>query len=266
MRKAADARRDSVSAPADGWLDVFRPSLGAIVHFRGLGTADPALPLLLDAVAAWPVGDRPVNLRLVLTMLEGFDGRIGEEPATTYERAVLFDASTFHTRDGRERVCRTALGSAAFPGVFAPVDVPDIGPCVDGGSVNNTPIKWAIMDRRIRRVIVVTTTPLRVHPAEPFQGLQLVSDLADILINERLYRDLRDAESANAALRALDKLVATQLGDVKKALGWEPIEIIQVRPARDLQGNAFSGFGSEDLRKQYVEAGRSAAVEALGAA
>ena len=211
---------------------------------------------------------RPVKLRLVLTALAGFDGAIGEQTATTYERVMMFETDAFATDEGCESVCRTAQASAALPGMYAPVEVPGVGPCIDGGTVDNSPIKWA-RTAGVRRMIVVSTEPLRVSQPRDIRGLRLAGEIFEILIGERLYRDLRDAESANTALRALDSLVADgklsagQRDEVAGVLGWEPIEIIQVRPDEELPGSTFAGFRCKRLRRQYIETGRRAATKAF---
>src|SRR5262245_61350548 len=89
-----------------------------------------------------------------------------------------------------------------------------------------------------------------------------------MLINERLYRDLREAEQINAQIARLEALVpdalsAHQLEQVKHALGWrkgtKPIAVIPIRPAEDLDGHSFSAFTSGALRKLYLEKGRESA-------
>ena len=42
--------------------------------------------------------------------------------------------------DARERLYTLVTASAAFPGLYTPITVPDLGACLDGGAVNNTPI------------------------------------------------------------------------------------------------------------------------------
>jgi len=252
-----------------GTLDV---SLGGIFRERGFSTGDKIAALLEEAVASWFSGvQHPSSLRVVITPLGGADGKIGAAPATTYQRVLSFDDEDFDTRERRAEVFRAATASAAFPGAFVPVELPGIGDCVDGGTVNNTPIKEAITGEEIDRIVVITTHPLvTALPHEHFGGLALVGRIGDILINERLFRDLKEAETVNGVLQSLDglradgTLDAAQLDKVKRAIGLETarrLEIIQVRPREELAGNSFSGFFSRKLRQAYIDAGRAAAED-----
>jgi hypothetical protein len=104
----------------------------------------------------------------------------------------------------------------------------------------------------------------------PPTGADLLERLVDVLIHERLYRDLRDAVRVNRRLDALTQLRATgvlddrQLAAVKQALD-EPtaLEIVQIRPDTELPGNSFSGLFDRKLRERYVDEGRRAAETAL---
>jgi hypothetical protein len=96
----------------------------------------------------------------------------------------------------------------------------------------------------------------------------LVSHVAEILINERLYRDLHEAASVNEILNKLERLKsdgvpADAIERVKRELGWKPLEIVQIRPSKPLEGNAFEAFGKAALRDAYIKAGREAAQATL---
>ena len=251
------------------WHNVLKVSPLDILHGVGVGTADRLLPLLEDVVDDLPlVQQRPIDLELVLTALKGEAGDIAGTPATTFEHVAGFRDEQFDTKRGRTEVFETALGSAAFPLLFAPVEVAGVGSCVDGGVVNNTPIKRAIQGGGVERVIVVTPEPLRNPTPEPLRGTKLITQLAEVLINERLYRDLRDAEAINDYLRQIDALgdrgvSPDAIQKVKDIFGWVPLEVVQIRPARPLDGSAFSAFSKPGQLKTYVEAGRAAAGAAL---
>jgi NTE family protein len=255
-------------------LGIFHLSPGGILGERGLSTGDRIATLLEKAVGAWlPGAGHRAELRLVVAPLAGADGEIGGAPATTYQRVLKFDDADFDSRAGRDKIFRAATASGAFPGAFVPVELPGLGACVDGGTVNNTPVKEAIADGVVDRIVVVTPQPLiTATPRPPDSGLALVGRIADILINERLFRDLRETESVNAQLDALDRLRTAgtldemQLEKVKSAVGLgkaRPLTIVQVRPEKELAGNSFSGFFSKALREEYLDAGREAATAAL---
>src|SRR5205823_4073602 len=85
----------------------------------------------------------PIRLHILVAPLRGIEVTIGPLPATTYASAVTFRDDDFDTRGGLEEVFTAATASAAFPGIFTPVDVPGLGPCVDGGLVDGTPLREA---------------------------------------------------------------------------------------------------------------------------
>jgi hypothetical protein len=87
-----------------------------------------------------------------------------------------------------------------------------------------------------------------------------------MLINERLYRDLKEAYETNDALKKLEKLPDDTREEVLKALGWQGrkvMQILPIRPSAPLSGGSFSALFHADLRRKYIEAGRQAADAAL---
>jgi predicted acylesterase/phospholipase RssA len=251
------------------WHNVLKVSPLDILQGVGVGTGERLLPLMHAAVAELPVVHRrPIELELVLTALQGVPGNIDGQPATSFEHVASFRDEHFDSEQSRAQVFHTALGSGAFPLLFAPVDVPGVGLCSDGGVVNNTPIKRAIEGSAVERIIVVTPEPQQLPAPQPLRGAKLVTQLAEILINERLYRDLRDAEAINDYLSKLDELAHQRvpldvIEKVKAVFGWVPLEIVQIRPPRPLDGSAFSAFSNTDQLRGYVAAGREAAMAAL---
>jgi NTE family protein len=269
MRAPARAANQLVQLWEDAatWHNALDLDLRDILSLQGLGSADRVLPLMRKAVANLSSSDpRPIDLQLVLTALNGDRGDIGGAPATTYEHVARFSDQDFDSDARREEIFTTALASGAFPVVFAPVELPGIGPCVDGGSVNNTPLKLAIVGSNVERIIVVTPEPILAAPPTDLTGTNLLTHFADILINERLYRDLHDAESVNDYLRKLEglELAPDALERVKSVFGWRPLEILQVRPEQALNGGSFSAFSDASLRAEYIQAGNAAASRVLG--
>jgi NTE family protein len=281
---AAGVRARAAAAAADrlvelwsehaGWGHVFHVSLGDLVRREGLSD-DKKLDALLRANVrpneAQPGDD--IELRLVVAPLGGAQGEIAGQPATTFERILDFGGAAFDTAAGLEPLYAAALASAALPVAFAPVDIAGLGPCVDGGTVNNSPIKWALegaLGQTIDAVVVVTTNLATVPDSGVLRGTHLLGRLAEMLIDERLYRDLREAAAVNAQLRALAALRG-ELGDaaidkVLAALSWQgrrEIEVVTIRPPEALAGSAFSGFFDRALRERYIAQGRAEAARLL---
>jgi NTE family protein len=181
---------------------------------------------------------------------------------------LSFVAEDFDDESRREAIYNAAVASAAFPIVFAPVDMPGLGPCYDGGVVNDTPVRLAA-EAGAERVIVIAPYPTLTSHGKLPTGINLVMHLVDILIHERLYRDLHEAARLNEAVSQLMALVdAKQLtiGQLQKVLAIvnaKPIEMITIRPENDLPGNTFAGFLDRNLRSQYVAAGQAAAERTL---
>ncbi len=260
------------------WNDVFHASFRDVRKLHGVSDRSKILELLRTLIPPSPLDDpEEINLRLLVAPLNGAVGAIGDHPATTFESMREFTSADFATAAGVQRVYDAATASSAFPLVFAPVEVDDLGPCVDGGAVNNTPVKWALdgpVGGLVDAVVVVATSvELRHGPPPELHGIALASHLANMLIGERLYRDLHDTEAINAALGRLEDLVRDgvidrgQLVRVMTALGWagmRPVKVVQIRPVGELPGSSFAGFFDEALRRGYAEAGAARAREVLG--
>jgi NTE family protein len=277
--RAAAAEMVTLWRDKGDWGDAVHMSLG---HFlMGDGIADGKNLLLQLRQHVRPPRNAeaeraPIDLRILVAPLDGGDGAIGTARATTYERVLAFKDGAFDTRAGLEEVFRAAVASAAFPIVFAPVDVPGVGACLDGGVVNNTPVDYALdggRDQEVEAVVVISPTPEIVPPHQgPYTGLDLLSQLVDVLINERLYRDLRRAEATNDVLAKLRGVAGARGWDadtveaIKQTVdlaGKREIPIVRIRPLDTLPGNAFSGFLDRGAREAYLDAGTARAEQVL---
>jgi NTE family protein len=259
------------------WNDVFHASFRALVKREGVSDQKRLLGLLREyAPPSQPVDPATINLRLIVTALRGCEGAIGERPATTFESVRDSYTDDFASAARLERVFTAAVASLAFPLVFAPVEIDGIGPCLDGGVVNNTPVKWVLdgpLGAEIDAIVVVAASVEHRTAAPDLNGLGLAGHVASILINERLYRDLRKAAQVNAALVALDRMVLDGkltpglLREVKQALGLagrRVVDIIPIRPTTDLPGDVFAGFFDDELRRAYLDIGYDRGLEVLG--
>ena len=273
VRDAARAIVDVWDVQAD-WRHAFDVKPLQLLRGRGVSTSAGVERILRQHIGALVEGSterRSVRLDLITTASDGERHDVGGELKTSYERALIFGGESFDTSTGRESIYRAAAASSAFPVLFAPVQIPQAGPCFDGGLVDDTPIARAI-DGGVRRIVVIVPYPA----VDPFRGNlpfgpRLLLHLADVLIHERLYRDVREATKVNrviAELRALTrnhKLTPEQLADVERILGWRELEILEIRPASPLAGSSVDGFFSRRLRREYIDAGRRAAELALKA-
>jgi NTE family protein len=246
------------------WSHIFDVDVGAIWRRQGVADLARVRDILRAAVKPCTIADpADIELRLVLAPLDGVQADIGGRPATSFEAMVHFGGEDFDDEARLDQVFTAVLASSSFPLVFAPTDVPGIGRCIDGGAVNNTPIGWALDDLGASLDAVVVISPTVEWVRAPFgdqHGMDYVGHLVDMLLNERLYRDLHEAEARNAAMRALAALplAPAELAAVRRALGWQiarPIDIIQIRPLEPLPGSAFSAFRDADQRDGYIAAG-----------
>jgi NTE family protein len=272
--RAREATEDLAELWGDGrWWDVLDPSLRQIVRGRGLSTATKLRAHLRRLSERWLPGDgHPIELCIVVTATMG-DPRIKErERATSFESVLHFDGAVFDRKESREQLYTAATAAAAFPFVYSTTEVPGLGLCIDGGVVNNNPIRNALESNdRIGRVILITQNP-KLYTPPPFQGLRFGEHVVEIAANERLYRDLREAAAVDARLTALHRLHGcgvidhAQLAAVKEAVGLaraRHVEITEIRPAEPLPGSAITGFFWRDVRRRFVEEGRAAAQRIL---
>lgn len=278
-RRDAGAARDLVQV----WLDeaslrgAIHPSLGAILRLQGFSDQTKLLELLRRHVRPSAVADpAPIELHVVVAPLRGVEGAIDGEPATTYSQVIGFSGDAFDDTAGLERLFVAVTASAALPVLYAPVDVPGLGPCTDGGLVNNTPIGIAFGPNHgdeLDAIVVLTPTPSLFNtPSATPRGLGLVAHQIDMVFAEWLYRDLRRAMRVNDGLARLDALAArhgwsaADVDEIKRALGYagaRNLPIVTIRPRARLPGTLLSGFTDRGIRRAYVEIGRARATEVL---
>ena len=190
-----------------------------------------------------------------------------------HDREFCFDGHDFATDPGRKRIARAVCASAAFPGLFAPV-ILDGHVLVDGGVCDNAPMSYALgrgpdlASDDVTRVIVVSSSAGRPVPKRAAsRGWGLATDVVDILINDRLSRDIEATETMNRRVSKVDDALFACLSEDRKvileAFPYRKVEITEIRPIVDLPGGVFSGLFSKRLREGYEDAGRVAAGAAL---
>ncbi len=259
-----------------GWCDVIHCKPAHLIERRGFSDTTKLRALLRANIPPVRVADpAPINLRIIVSPIEGVPGSIHDRPATSYEHMLEFDGVDFDDAAGLERVFTATVASASLPLLFTPTHVPGLGDCVDGGAVNNNPIAYALdgaIGQEIDAVVVVTPSLAQRPALAPApRGFALIGQLIEMLFNERLYRDLRRNAKRNAALMRLDALSPDtldprQLAAVKQALGWERariVEVIPIRPIAPLPGTALSAFFRAHERDADIEIGMQRAEAVL---
>ena len=182
---------------------------------------------------------------------------------------IRFSGRDFDTAEGLSRIFDVTTAACAFPGLYAPVELAGLGPCIDGGTVNNAPIRYALDEGDVDHIIMPIPFPPLMSASRPLQGWGLMNHLVEILINERLYRDLKDANVVNHEVEELQKLVSrgvlsvAQLKTVQSVLRTRWVQITEVRPTTSQSGNAFAGFFCKKERIRLLAEGRKAAGDVL---
>ena len=98
-------------------------------------------------------------------------------------------------------------------------------------------------------------------------GIDLLGHLVDILINERLHRDLQLAHRINRQINLLERELADLAPERRKkifdALSWRKLEVIEIRPTEALAGNSLTGFWDRNVRAGYLKTGHDRAMAVL---
>jgi predicted acylesterase/phospholipase RssA len=255
------------------WRNFLQLSPTNIVRGRGVSTSGKIERLLHERIVALlPGARRDVELRILLTALQGVDSW-GPDLAvsTSHEYVQRFRGPDFEDAEKVVAAVHAAAASSAVPGLFAPVPVAGVGDCADGGIVNITPIQHALEDPTIDRVFVVVPWPSEAETGA-LSSVRLAMHLIDILVGERLCRELDEVNEMNRRIAAVERLAAANewsellFRQFKEALGLRyarQVEIVAIRPDIPLAGNPFTALRSKGLRKLYVQYGRDAAERAL---
>jgi predicted acylesterase/phospholipase RssA len=248
-----------------GWFDTFKLNPLNLIRGRGLSGHEGLSELIKAVIKPCTHSEKKdIEVRIIITPLNGVEGNIGDKPATTFEKVVSFTGEDFDTEEGLARIFQVTLAACSFPGIFSSVNVAGLGPCVDGGAVNNAPIRYAIDYIDVSHIIMPVPFPEMMQVPKSMGGFGLLGHLIEILINERLYRDLKTAQTTNADVKALKDMVKKnqlsngQFEEIKKLLNIKTVNIHEVRPKVNLKVGSFSGFFSKSDRMKLVEEGREA--------
>ena len=253
-----------------GWQNSFHMNPWNWIRGKGFSGHEGLLDLMKSVIHPCRHSEKKdIELRIIVTPLNGCEGNIGEKKATTYEKVLDFTGEDFDTEEGLERIFKATLAACSFPGVFSPVDLNGIGPCVDGGAVNNAPIRYALDYNDVSQIIMPVPYPEIMKIPKSLSGMSLLMHLIEILINERLYRDLKAAETTNTEIESINELVQTgklteeQCRIVTEILKIRKVSVHQIRPHEGLTAGSFSGFFKKEDRMKLIDEGREAMLAVL---
>ncbi len=275
------SRREKLSADllvklwrdSSSWRDVLDIDVRGLLSCRGLSSQRKLRALLRRAAPPSQITDpAPIDLYIIVAPLNGVETSVGAHPATTHVKVLSFGGEHFDHAERLEEVFTAATASSAFPYLFVPVNVGGLGPAIDGGIVDGTPLR-EIYGNRIGSssdtVILVAPTPTRSPgPGGEYTGLGIAGHLIDMLFSERAYEDMREVHWTNAALRGIEDVAhrrgwgSSEVDELKAAIGWprrRQVQFVSIRPTAQLPGGILSGFWSADIREQYIELGKARA-------
>jgi predicted acylesterase/phospholipase RssA len=288
---AAAIRRGSLGEAPESLVELWEEKASAL-HFlhldpeaavmgKGFSSMNDVVDLLKSTVptSTSNQGRAAVSVRVVVAPLSG---RPLHHPGagsghTTFEAVEELKDDGFEDDSKRAHMFEAAAASATFPILFKPTDVEGLGPCFDGGLVNNTPIGEALEGiDDLDEVYVISAEPgnmmLTDEESSKLSWVSLAQRAIEIMIYERLCRDLKEARRRNVVIESIEQLrvvngfTEEQVEAVKAALGWKryrKLNLIEIRPAGPLPGGPVDGFLRDDLRKTYVRLGREAAEHHL---
>ena len=254
---AAGLRIDEAEVAAKNLCELWRKQaswFNILTHSQRVAIVEKALLPFLGTRTK-----RQVLLDIPVASLQGSLDKYGH---MRFERSYKFEAKSFETRAGIREIAEVCILSATIPLVFRPREFRS-EQFWDGGLVDATPIGNALKrDRSIDHMIVITPDSNVVDTRRRY-GRFALSRLLEMLIEERLARDLSEAQSFNDELSALCRAGVdwNQLGPEIK---WKFLQFVEIRPERELTGNLATGFFSARVRDEYVSVGHDAAESVLG--
>jgi hypothetical protein len=111
----------------------------------------------------------------------------------------------------------------------------------------------------------VTSESSQMKVKPDFGGLDLASRVAEVVIHERVARDLVAAYKANKRYDDIYAALSGKVPDdtrdqVLRALNYRHVDLYLVHPDPPLVGDSFSGFFCRAERRSYIRAGEAAVM------
>ncbi len=203
---------------------------------------------------------REVSLELVVATLRGQHDKFG---GARFEQVERFQTQHFETPEGTSELAERCIQSSTIPMLFPPRTFEDQGQFWDGGIVNNTPIGNALKrDRRIDHLIIITPDSVQIESPKVRHGWLAINRLLEMVIEERLSRDLYEARTFNYELAALCR-AGIDLTRLDPDIKWRLLQFVVLRPDQDLPGSLVTGFLRPGRRQEYLKIGEDTAKACL---
>ncbi len=177
-------------------------------------------------------------------------------------------------------VNKAVLASMSYPVAYPSVNI-DGDFYIDGGLLDNAPLKEAIL-WGAQRIYAIFLTPLsiieggeksRKEKNSEYSALEVIDTLIDLITNQLLYGDLRNAEKINRLIRLIDRYekelpseFLDQLCDLyglKSGDGKRLIRIKKIAPANVLKPPGTMGFDEEEILMELIVKGEEDARKSL---
>lgn len=169
-------------------------------------------------------------------------------------------------------VHEAVLASMAYPAALPAVDI-DGDYYIDGGTLNNAPLKEAIL-WGAEFIYVVFLTPIATisgpdHPQEDknkFSALDVIGDLIDLATDKLMYGDLKNANKINNLIKLLNKYrkqlpeeffnQICKLYGLKTDTGKKILQIISIAPENFLKPPGVMGFKNSEALQNIIKKGK----------
>ncbi len=187
----------------------------------------------------------------------------------TEKKSLIFDNMA------NIQVRKAILASMTFPAAFPAMKMGDDF-YIDGGALNNTPLKEVILQGAKRIFVVILRPPEVFETAKEYSlgdiyeqtlpAYQVLLDFYDMATAHLMYGDLKKAEKINKLIKIINKyydsLDSEFLEELKNLFGLENyrkkkvIKIIKIYPKKELDPPGTVGFADQEAIRNLIGKGK----------
>ncbi len=177
-------------------------------------------------------------------------------------------------------VNNAVLASMAYPVAYPSMKI-DNNYYIDGGFLDNTPLKEAIL-WGARKIYVVFLTPLSIIKGEEegkdkdesfYSAVKVIDSVIDIAGLNLMYGDLKQARKINKLIRIINryekKLPPDFVDELRELYGLKPegekriVYINRIAPEKSLNPPGTMGFGKRKILQELIKKGQKRARKCL---